>query len=80
MRLLWFNLTTDLDDPVLGFTASWIHEIAKLVRSIRVITMRKGRVNLPKNVKVTSVGTVHRRDYMWHLEPPRVSWRLWLRT
>ena len=56
VRLLWFNLTTDLDDPVLGFTASWIHEIAKLVRSIRVITMRKGRVNLPKNVKVTSVG------------------------
>jgi len=56
MRLLWLNLATDLDDPVLGFTPSWIREIAKLVESIQVITMRQGRVNLPKKVSVSSVG------------------------
>ena len=56
MRLLWFNLVTDFDDPVLGFTTSWIRDIAKLVESIQVITMRKGRMNLPKNVRITSVG------------------------
>ena len=56
MRLLWFNLATDLDDPVLGFTTSWIRETAKLVESIQVITMRQGHVNLPKNVSISSVG------------------------
>jgi len=56
MRLLWFNLATDIDDPILGFTSSWIREMARRVEFIHVITMRAGRVNLPKNVKVYSVG------------------------
>ncbi len=56
MRLLWLNLATDLDDPVLGFTTSWIREIAKFVDSIQVITMRLGRAELPENVQIYSVG------------------------
>ncbi|MBI4615611.1 MAG: glycosyltransferase family 4 protein [Planctomycetes bacterium] len=56
MRLLWFNLATDLDDPVLSFTTSWIREMARRVDSIRVITMRAGRVEVPANVRVVSVG------------------------
>jgi glycosyltransferase involved in cell wall biosynthesis len=56
MRLLLFNLATDLDDPILGFTTGWIRALAKRVESIHVITMRTGRVNVPENVRVYSVG------------------------
>jgi len=56
MRLLWFNLATDLDDPVLGFTSSWIREVATLVDSIDVITMCLGRVKPAENVRIYSVG------------------------
>jgi len=56
MRLLWFNLATDLDDPILAFTSSWIRAIANKVESIHVITMRLGRTELPENVRIYSVG------------------------
>lgn len=56
MRLLWFNLATDADDPILGFAASWICAVAQRVESIHVITMRGGRINLPENVYLYSVG------------------------
>jgi glycosyltransferase involved in cell wall biosynthesis len=56
MRVLWFNLSTDLNDPILGFTAGWVRALAKRVEFIHVITMRAGRVELPDNVRVHSVG------------------------
>jgi glycosyltransferase involved in cell wall biosynthesis len=56
MRLLLFNLVTDLDDPILGFTMRWICALAKRVEFIQVITMRAGRVEVPDNVRVYSVG------------------------
>ena len=56
MRLLLFNLATDLDDPILGFTTHWIHALAQRVELIHVITMRTGRVDVPDNVRVYSVG------------------------
>jgi glycosyltransferase involved in cell wall biosynthesis len=56
MRLLWFNLATDLDDPVLGFTHDWIRAAASRVGSVRVVTMRSGRLELPENVRVESLG------------------------
>jgi len=56
MHLLWFNLATDLDDPILAFTSSWIRAVAKKVDSIHVITMRLGRTELPENVRIYSVG------------------------
>ncbi len=56
MHLLWFNLATDLDDPILAFTSSWIRAVAKRVDSIHVVTMRCGRVKPPKNVRIYSVG------------------------
>jgi glycosyltransferase involved in cell wall biosynthesis len=56
MRLLLFNLATDADDPLLGFTTSWIRAIARRVTSIHVITMRSGRCDLPDNVTLHSVG------------------------
>jgi glycosyltransferase involved in cell wall biosynthesis len=56
MRLLLFNLATDAGDPILGFTTRWIQALAKRVESIDVITMRAGRLEVPDNVQVYSVG------------------------
>jgi glycosyltransferase involved in cell wall biosynthesis len=56
MRLLLFNLATDADDPILGFTTKWIRALAERLEFIHVITMRAGRFDLPNNVQVHSVG------------------------
>ena len=55
-RLLVFNLATDADHPLLGFTTLWIRELARHVEFLQVITMQAGRLDLPKNVHVHSVG------------------------
>jgi glycosyltransferase involved in cell wall biosynthesis len=56
VRLLLFNLVTDVDDPILGFATRWIWALAKQMEFIHVITMRAGRVEVPNNVRVYSVG------------------------
>jgi glycosyltransferase involved in cell wall biosynthesis len=56
MRVLWFNLATDADDTVLGFTSRWIEAVAQRVERVCVITMRRGSVKLPPNVRVVSLG------------------------
>lgn len=56
MNLLLFNLATSADDSVLGFTMSWIRALAKRCDTVHVITMKQGRLELPDNVKVYSVG------------------------
>ena len=56
MRLLVFNLATDADDPILGFTTRWIRALAARVDFIQVITMRMGKLDLPDNVQVHSLG------------------------
>ena len=56
MRLLLFNLATDADDPILGFATRWIGALAERVEFIHVITMRVGRLDVPANVRVYSVG------------------------
>ncbi len=67
MNLLLFNLVTDVDHPILGFTTHWIRELAGRVNSIDVITMRAGRIEVPANARVHSVGA--ERGYS---EPRRV--------
>ncbi len=66
MHLLLFNLATDLDDPILGFATRWIWALAKQMKRIDVITMRTGRVVVPDNVRVYSVG-----KEQGHSEPRR---------
>ena len=56
LRLLLFNMVTDLDHPRQAFTHGWIHALAERVEWVHVITMWKGRVSLPGNVTVFSVG------------------------
>lgn len=56
MNLLVFNLVTDVDDPILGFTSRWVDALARRVAHVDVITMRAGAVRTPANVTVHSVG------------------------
>jgi glycosyltransferase involved in cell wall biosynthesis len=56
VRLLWFNLATDDNDPILGFTTAWIRQAASHVDQLDVITMRAGHIDVPSNVSVYSVG------------------------
>lgn len=56
MRLLLFNLVTDLDNATQGFNTGWIRALAKRVEFIHIITMRAGHVEVPANVRVYSVG------------------------
>ena len=55
-RLLVFNLATDSEHPVLGFTTLWLRGLARCADHVDVITMWMGRVDLPENVRVLSVG------------------------
>lgn len=56
MRLLLFNLVTDADDPVLGFGTRWVRAIARRVESVDIVTMSRGVIDVPDNVRVHSVG------------------------
>ncbi len=55
-KVLVLNLATDADDPVLGFTTSWVDALARHSAHVDVITMRAGRLELPSNVVVHSLG------------------------
>ena len=54
--LLVFNLATDADDPILGFTTGWLNRLARAYAHVDVITMRMGRLEVAPNVRVYSVG------------------------
>lgn len=56
LRLVWFNLTTDADAPVQGFTTNWINAVAPHCDYIDVITMNAGRIAVADNVRVFSLG------------------------
>jgi glycosyltransferase involved in cell wall biosynthesis len=56
VNLLLFNLATDADDPILGFTTGWINRLAAHYEHIDVITMRAGRLDVAPNVSVYSIG------------------------
>lgn len=55
-NLLVFNLAMDPADPPLAFTAGWVAALARRVGSVDVVTMRAGKLSLPDNVKVHSLG------------------------
>jgi glycosyltransferase involved in cell wall biosynthesis len=47
---------TDADAPVQGFATDWINALARHSTYIDVLTMEAGRIALPENVQVYSVG------------------------
>lgn len=55
-RLLLFNLRTDLDDHILGFTSGWISALLVHYAAIDVITMHRGRTDFDERVRVYSMG------------------------
>ena len=56
MKLLIFTQKVDKNDPVLGFFHSWILEFSKHFESVEIICLEKGDFDLPKNVRVYSLG------------------------
>ena len=58
-NLLLFNLTTDTQHPILGFTTQWIRALAARCETVHVITMLAGEIDVPANVRVHSVGREH---------------------
>lgn len=56
MRLLLFNLRTDVDDTALGFTTAWINAIAPAWERVDVLTLHAGRLEVAGNVVVHSAG------------------------
>lgn len=56
MNLLLFNLKTDSESDVLGFTTDWINALSTHFEKIFVMTMEAGRVGVNANVSVLSVG------------------------
>ncbi len=56
MKLLIITQKVNKDDQILGFFHRWIEEFAKNVESLIVICLEEGVHDLPKNVKVLSLG------------------------
>jgi len=56
MKLLIVTQKIDKNDPILGFFVRWVEEFAKHVETLTVICLEKGDYDLPKNVKVLSLG------------------------
>jgi glycosyltransferase involved in cell wall biosynthesis len=59
---LLFNLATDADHPILGFTSDWLRALSSVAEEIDVITMCAGRLELPSNIQVYSVGKERGRN------------------
>lgn len=55
-KLYLFNLSTDLDDPLLAFTHDWILAASKIVQNVEVVSTHVGRRSLPGNVRVRELG------------------------
>ncbi len=56
MRLLILTQKVNKKDPILGFFHRWIEEFAKNCEKVVIICLEKGEYNLPKNVRVLSLG------------------------
>jgi len=55
-NLILFNLKTDADDDILGFTTDWINALAPHFNRVFAITMCAGKIDVAENVQVFSVG------------------------
>lgn len=68
MRLLFLTQSLDLDDPILGFAHGWIAALARHVDHVIAAPLRAGRVELPANVEVRSLGKEHADTTMQKLK------------
>lgn len=56
MRVLMFNLRTDVDDTALGFTTAWANALAAHCEEIDLVTLHQGRVALAPNIRLHTLG------------------------
>ncbi|MEK7538915.1 MAG: hypothetical protein AAB552_03680 [Patescibacteria group bacterium] len=56
MKLLILTQKVDQNDDILGFFHGWIREFAKHAEQVTVIALGVGEYDLPKNVRVFSLG------------------------
>lgn len=56
MRLLIITQALDKDDPILGFFHAWVEEFARSAEQVQIICLRQGRIDLPENVAIHSLG------------------------
>lgn len=61
-RLLILTQTVDLEDAFLSFFHDWISALSKRFVSLVVVCLRKGKYNLPENVRVFSLGKEKRKS------------------
>lgn len=54
--LLIFNLSLDLDEPILSFTHEWVYEFSLRYEKVLVFSTHVGRRELPQNVEVIRIG------------------------
>ncbi len=75
MKLLIFTQKIDRNDDVLGFFHGWIAEFAKHCDEVIAVGLFVGEHDLPKNVRVYSLGKeggVSRIKYLWNFF--RIIW------
>ncbi len=82
-NILIITQKVDIKDPVLGFFHQWIIEFSKRAEMVTVICLEKGEYDLPKNVKVFSLGkedgvsrikyTFNFYKYIWQLRKKYTS-------
>ena len=76
MKLLIITQKVDINDPVLGFFHRWIEEFSKQCESVTVIALGVGEYDLPKNVKVFSLGKERGNSrFMYVVNFYRLIWR-----
>ncbi len=56
LRVLMITQKVDLDDDVLGFTHTWVNELAERVAHLHVLALSVGRCELRANVTLYSMG------------------------
>jgi hypothetical protein len=56
LRVLMITQKVDLDDDVLGFTHTWVNELAERVAHLHVLALLVGRCELRDNVMLYSMG------------------------
>jgi len=67
MKLLIITQKVDKNDDNLGFFHRWLLEFAKYTEQLTVICLQKGEYDLPKNVRVLSLGKDEGRSRLTYL-------------